>query len=349
MGIFILMYAVLLLLWGFSSPQNSKTKENTIWILSFLTLWLIQALRDETVGTDLQVYIPAFNDIRSYNGGADISFEGGYTYYNLLISKYISTDHNLFLAITSFFSLFPITLLYKKYSRNQCLAYIIFSAFIIYHFSFSGLRQALALGIVATAAIFAFERRLIPFCLLILLASFFHKSSIISVVIYPIINYIRMTPVRYLWLTVAGVAIIWGLEIIVPFITSFIFGGDAYTGYYSHEVNASYNLFFLLVIFFLFTFLVKKPSRTLDSYRLLLYCCIITQSLGFISVVATRIGYYFFIFLPLILTQTIYELPYSKNSKGLISIGLAAFMIFFFLYSNSGGYLKVVPYKFYWE
>ena len=39
----------------------------------------------------------------------------------------------------------------------------------------------------------------------------------------------------------------------------------------------------------------------------------------------------------------------TMKDKGIAEVSLIAFFIAFFFYCNSGGYLEVIPYKFYWE
>lgn len=345
MAIFIWMYILLILNWALSTHLKTKKRKKYAWLSGLLILWLIQALRSTSVGIDLQVYIPQFLDENRRNF---LSFEIGYIKLNELIYS-ISSNENAFLAGVSMLSLLPISLLFKKYSASIFFSYIIFASFIIYHFTFSGLRQALALGIIAISYYFLERKNLIYFIGVIFLASLFHVSSILFLIMYPLCNLIKMTNKKYFIFCIIAILFIIALRPIVSFIIPLIFGEGKYIGYIDRETVPAYNLFIVLFIFFLFTFTVKRPSKNLMNYRMATFCAVFCQSLGFISPVATRIGYYFILFIPLALPQVIQEMKQPKKYKTIITSVIAAFMIFFFFYSNATGYLNVIPYSFFWE
>ena len=344
MGIFIWMYILLLLIWFVCKQIGCQESRTFEWLAGFVVLWLILALRADNIGTDLNFYIPIF-----LNDNWDIfNFEKGYVVFNQYVYRFTQNQYIL-LAIISFISIFPISILFRKFSKNICFSYIIFSSFIIYHFTFSGLRQSMALGIIGISYLFLVKKNLIKFLLTVLLASTFHTSSIIFLIFYPLCNWLKITNIKYFILCIAGILIIFSLEPILRLILPIIFGEGKYIYYIDKDIIPAYNLLILLLIFFIFTFIVKKPSKELLNYRMASFLAVMCQSLGTISASATRIGYYFFIFIPLLLPQTIAESNLKKEYRIFITIGLVLFMIFFFFYTNGNGYLNVIPYSFFWE
>lgn len=345
MDIFIWMYVLLIAVGLISSASNSKATRNFAWLTGFLILWGIQAVRDVEVGNDLVAYLEYFD----HAGDSYWNLEPGFQLYNRFINHNITTDPNAFLAIISFCTLLPISLLFRKYSKSVILSYIIFASFILYHFTFSGIRQGLALGIIAVSYFFLTERRPIWFIATVLLASAVHASAIIFLIAYPLCNNIDMTNKKYAGAFIIGIFAVCSLSFFLPSIISMIFGGEKYLGYIEGDAVPAYNLLILLFLFFLMTFLAKEPSKSLSNYRIMIFMAVFCQSLGLISQEATRIGYYFLLFLPLAIPETISNMAVSKINRQLLTIGIVAFMIFFFFYVNGAGYLKVIPYHFYWE
>lgn len=214
---------------------------------------------------------------------------------------------------------------------------------------FSGLRQAVAIGIIALSFQFVVKQRIIPFVALVLLASTMHVSAVLFLIYYPLCNWIEMTNKKYTIASIIFFVALFSLKSILTILLPLIFGEDKYMGYIDNDSAPAYNLTILLAILWLFTFCIKQPSLLLRYYRMALFCATCCQSLGILSQTGTRIAYYFILFISLALPQVISELNISKANKGMLTFGLSAFMIFFFFYSNSGGYLDVIPYYFYWE
>lgn len=349
MTIFIWMYVLLFFIWGISACVNKHKGRKFACVSSFLILWLIQALRSVNTGTDLRSYLPFFSMSSRMSVGEyypNTNMEWGYQIYNELISHYISTDPTVFLAITAFIAIAPIAYIIYKYSEAPSLSFIIFASLIIYLFDFSGLRQAMAIGITAFSFTYIVKRKVIPSICLVLLASTLHISAILFVIAYPLANYCNLTPKKYAIISAIAVVAIMSLKSIAAYFIELVFGGDKYMGYIEHDSKGAYMLLIMLSLFFLFTFLSNRKENNL--IRSIVYIGILTQSLGLISDAATRMGYYFYLYFCLALPETSSDIPQTK-SRNIINIGIAAFMVFFFFYTTGDGTMGVVPYKFFWE
>ena len=146
-------------------------------------MWSIQAFRGLSVGTDLVNYIPFFISSDSLVYDSE-SVEIGYFYFNVWINKYISVDPSVFLAIVSAVFLIPVGVIFKKYSKIPALSFIILASFVIYIFSFSALRQTIAIGITTLSYIYVEKKKVVPFVAMVLFATLFHASAIIFVLVY---------------------------------------------------------------------------------------------------------------------------------------------------------------------
>lgn len=350
MGVFIVMYLLLFLVWLLSGAIPKNKRNLIVCILCFFLLWFIQAFRDYSIGVDLKGYIPFFRTAGSWGYKKDL-IEPGYTYFTIFIRRNISSNPTVFLAFVSAAILIPVSLIFKKYSKLPVLSFIIYASFIIYIFSFSGLRQTMAIGITTLSYIFIEKKKILPFIGLVFLATLFHSSAIIFIITYPLCNYLNTTKRKYFISFCIGLISLLSLRNILNYIIPFIFqdSQERYMEYYAGNIRAAYNLAILIFIFFLATFLVKNPTRTDLNMRMILFISFWCQCLGLISPVVPRIGFYFIVFLGVALANVTEELPVNKTRRLVASICLAVFMIGFFFTKYSSGYLNVIPYKFIWE
>ena len=353
MGVFIAMYIFFGLVYLISRIiRNLQRKKIFICFSCFFVLWLILALRDVSIGVDLlQGYIPKWDN---FSGSiSDVFYfdeygrEIGWQLYFHLVKVIIGDNFNLFLAITAFLTLFPIAIFIKRYSVNPLLSIIIYSSFILYHFSFSGLRQALAIGITTIGYFYVVEKKLIPFLLCVLSAYLIHKSSILFIIVYPLCN-IDIKRWVYILLLAVWLLSLFSLRTIIGYLTSFLFSETSYNEYVISG-SGSYMLMILYLLFFLMTFLIRVSpyDKTSKHFSILMLLMLFSQSIGLVTYAAARISFYYLPFLALMLPQ--FSNSYDRTSRKIINVCIVIFMIFFFFYNNSDGYLDVIPYKFFWQ
>lgn len=347
MGIFISMYIAMPVVVLFSLLFPKDKRNGFICIGCFLIIWLIQALRDVSIGIDLESYIPFFENSPSrgvfdyYNN----NFEKGYQLFNSLIALYLTDNPNVFLAIVSACTLIPVSVIFYRYSRNVFISFTVYSALILYHFSFSGLRQALAIGIIAISYYFIVDRKPLWFTISVILAMFFHSSAVFFIVAYPLCNWIKMSNKQYLFIAIIAIVCLFFLRPLAESLMLVFFPEGRYAGYLSHEVTMSYNFMILLLVVFLMTFLARGIN--IERYRILLFVAVLCQGLGLISTSASRLAYYFILFVPLALPEI--GAAMTRIPQRIFNVSVFIFMVVFFFYCNSGGYLQVIPYKFFWE
>jgi len=350
MGVFVIMYVIMFITWGGSDVFPKKNRSMIICVICGLILWLIQSFRGFSVGTDLIVYIPFFENI-AYREYTSNDIEIGYFFFNKIIYNRISEDPSVFLSIVSATLLIPITIIIKRYSKNPALSFIIFASFVVYIFSFSALRQTIAIGFTTLSYIFVEKKKILPFLGLVILATLFHTTAIIFIIVYPLCNWVTMTWKKYLICFCIGGGLLFSLKTVINFILPILFSEkqEHYMGYYSDEVTPAYNLAILIFLFFLATFFVKRPTKTDLNMRMIIFIAFWCQCLGLISPVASRIGFYFFAFIGVLLANIGYEFSIHSQDRNLASIAMALLMVWFFFSRYTNGYLEVIPYKFVWE
>ena len=364
MGVFWLLFIYMFLIASlFHNSGNSKNKRKmeTIWI--GLGPFLILALRSPTCGIDL---INETGSGNGYYGNFSIiaksswseiftpsffnnNYEIGFLIYNKLVS-YISDNPQFFLAFTAIICVGCVGYVIYKYSSNIFLSFIIYICLGQYIFSFSGLRQAIAISLSLLGLSFILERKNWHFFILLLLAISFHTTAIILFAAWPLCRK-EMKTSTLIFLLLLVIVSIPAMKLLLSLVLSII-------GLYSLEaITEGQSITMFLVYYTLLAIsIIIKPNYKGNQYKDKLFCiyrwmilfAVFGQSLGFIdSGYLTRIGYYFSIYFCLYLPELFYGLN-REFQKVIYPLIVLLFVAFFYL-TTSDGYLDVVPYSFYWE
>ena len=184
--IYFIIVIVTVAFGGFSQMSSKRKKFYLVLTLSFFAF--LSAFRASTVGNDTKSYINVFNLIKhqdniwSFMNKTDI--ELGYVLYNKLISSFFDDPQSTFI-VSSIFIYLSIYNFAKKWIDSPGMFVCIFYSN-LFSFFLSSQRQAISIAILLWAVKYCYERKLIPFILITLLAVTFHNSSILFFFVYPI-------------------------------------------------------------------------------------------------------------------------------------------------------------------
>ena len=183
----MIYYIVIFFLFLFSFKSQIKTnllEQRILTIITAIIIVLFGAFRVD-VGADWPAYkrlfvylkVEEFSDLFLYRE------EPLYILVNYLL-KSIYDNFSFFI-----FVLFSVTFLLKfkifnRFSPDVYLSTIIYfyTVFVIY--DVNGLRQGIALTLTLLSVIYIYKNKFLPFLLLVITASFFHKSAIIFIPFY---------------------------------------------------------------------------------------------------------------------------------------------------------------------
>lgn len=171
--------------------KNSNDKKRTIFLfLSFTILFVIMGFRDNSVGTDTQLYCNIFKNNYSINSIMDVFISEDssplYTIYNYIIGL-VSHDCNIIKITNSFIICFLTMLFIRENTKHVFLSTLLFLTF--YHF-FSAMnitRQYIAVMIVANSFKYIKQKKLVKFVLCCFIATGIHNTAIISFVLLPLL------------------------------------------------------------------------------------------------------------------------------------------------------------------
>lgn len=325
---------------AYKTPIDIR-KKKVLTIFSMLTLCLLAAARDITVGTDTSVYGESlfewihnhnFNQTIAMNQNADI--EIGYIVIIFLLSRITG---NVFWAyfLMEFICVFFV---YKALDDASTSKYKWMGVFLynvlFYSFSLNLMRQSMAMSIVLFGFKYVRVNRFWRYLLVVLIAFLVHRTAIIGLFIYPlfmICGYkgewcFKSFFNKYRSLFIVTVI---GLSFVIVFfakqwIVTLSFLRETYS-FHVQNIN-SYNpsiamivlMFAFVIPFFVLKVWHKKEGQKLSFYMLLVIMCTILWQLQGISSEIYRVTFYFWILI-LVMIPELLESICSKNNKFVFS------------------------------
>lgn len=280
-----------------------------------------------------------------------MSLEIGYSYFNKFISV-ISSEPHFFIAMTGLIVNVLIYPTYKRLCVDASLSVVLFCTMSTFVMTFSGIRQMMAIGIGMIAYKFVYQKRIVPYLLLVCLAITFHTSAFMLFLMYPV--YHAKITKRWLYVTIPMLIFTFMFnKEIFAILSIFI---ERYTEYEATiSSTGAYTMLILFTGFVVFSFLIPE-ERLLDDetkgLRNLLLLALALQMFVPLHPLAMRMNYYYIIFIPLLLPKIIKARSERWSQIAIVSRHvMVIFFLAYFFYNayTSESNLNVFPYCFIWE
>lgn len=322
-----------------------KLKKQLIFLLT-VQMTLILALRSETIGVDMQGYIRNFKYFKYYDFQTVLNsrYEIGYKLFYKFVLLF-TDNQQVLLAVIAIMCIFPVGYFIYKNSKMPFLSFFIYVTLNYYSFTFSGVRQAIAISLILLSYNFIKQRKLFKFTLLILLATSFHKTALFFLPAY------FLCKVKINKFTIASILFIDALVFVFRREVMNLLAMNFYKGYEVVETNAYTWLVVCCFILFLGFIvykevLLKNPEA--NAYYIFLVTGISIMLLTSVGTNVMRLADYYYIFVILFIPEIMQTL---KDKKSIVLIGYIVILIlcaFYMKFLNDNGY-GIVPYKFFWE
>lgn len=344
---FILLYTYFFCVWFLTLKiSNEKAKKKAQVLYSFIGLLFLLGFKDPFLGSDMASYIPAFdNREASFSLEPDYvyGFEIGFLNYMSLV-KMISSDNQVFILISALVILIPIAILIYKYSKNPMISIFIYTSWYLYYFSFSGLRQAIAVSICVIATLFMLRKRLIPFILTTVLASTIHTSALVFLFAYPL-YWLKISTKVKLFAFFGMLLVLLMFKDIISLVADIVFRDNHYSGHINTATTGGVTIAIVYMFFALFQIFYNKNGT--NPYISILLLISTIQFTGGYSQTIPRIAYYFLPLFALSFPEALSAIN-DKTRSIYTAVLIVLFISFFFLQASSH-YLEVVPFRFFWE
>ena len=319
---------------------------------TFMLIFLIMLmLRGILCGADTPSYIRIFNEYNNYSLLellVNYENEYGYKVLNKLIG--LSTDNAQWVfVITSLMCVLPLWYFYKNESENPMLTIALFLTVAPFTMYFSGVRQAIAMGLGVVCWYVSKRKRLVWFILLVLLAMQFHTSAFMLFFMYPIYH-ARITK-KWLWFVVPCIIMVYVFRApIFNFLVEFLW--DEYV--VASDLDA-FMILILLVIFAVYSYIIPNEDE-LDqdtiALRNFLLFSIVLQCFAPVHTLSMRMNYYYLIFVPILIPRIIIrsKLTYRMVAKFSAIVMCVYFVYYFVNKANTGSDpLSIYPYVPFWR
>ncbi len=368
------------------SEKRKKIGHNFLILLALLLPCLLAALRAYSVGTDVQTYVKPLFDYSSsassyseylnsswYSSGWKLNLasdiEIGFRLLVYFISK-IGGSMQLLLFIIHAIIIIPVYKGLKIINKdnNIWLGMLVFYL-MFYNISLNAMRQFMSISLIFLGICLIIENKnkKWQFFLLLILATLFHTSAILGIIIY--IFYLLLnnkTEKKYKWLKIGKhniplqkiytyflvIAVI--IVVFFPNIISYfleLFHLENYNNYIVGDVHFVLSTLYIripiiiLLVIFRKKLLVNIPNAYFYIYMFTID--FILAQFSSVSVYSQRIGYIFALF-NTILLPSITKVIENKRTKKFITLILILYLVAYWYYNFViRGRGATVPYIYY--
>ena len=319
-----------------------------------LSLFLVMALRNESVGVDTNQYLFRYN---YYIYPLDLTIfsydEWGFHGFAAILS-YFNIPDQMYLAIISLIIVVLFTRFYYKYSTDIFYSYFLHLTIGVFALSLSGLSQIIAVGIFLKGFDYIVYNKPIKYVLSILLAATIHNSAIFLLPLYLFRN-LRLNKKSGFVLLFSVISVLFFVNPILNFSVRFL--PTHYANYILKGGNNMNPLVIAVAISIpLFYLIFSRKTCEGNDYSNKIYSLFFIMSIfnalfNILSInlsIISRISYYFLPFNMILIPITVKGIK-DKGIKYLVLVIISILCLLQFIISTPGGILQIDNYRFFWQ
>ena len=345
---FVMSVTPLVLTPFFPNINNNKRQKQLYCILVALVLFIFVGLRSKFLGsTDTYNYYNTMD--RAINANTWKAFynvdgvETGFQIFVWCLSR-IFHDPQWLIVISSFIYIFSTTYLIYKTSEDVTISLIMYITLGLLLFEMQGMRQSIAMSICMFAYLFAKQKRLVPFAILVLLAMQFHQTAIVFFAVFPLM-YLKDKASNIFLMIIASIVMMYFSKYIINY------ANNLFDRNYGVAVDSggfiATAIYLLIISLYLITFKNERKNNLHFDFYILVFAsvCYIFRYIG--SLAAERISFYFMFSQLIVLPNTVFKGMKKTRDIQLTHLIICLLSILLFLYRLHGS--GFVPYKFFFK
>ena len=360
----ILLAAVLLIALLYSGrPTLNRKKHAVVVITAGLTLF--SGFRTWWMG-DLIKYYTLYRNCNGDNWQGVLTEKwdnmGIRVFFRAAGAVGVSYDVCIFL-IAAFVAISLGVIIYR-YSTSPFVSYLIYISMGFLIFTFSGLKQAIAMGFLCYAMICVLENRWKKYLFWVLIAGFFHAPAFIFLLAYPFAH--KKIDRWYVLYLIAGFALVFAFRWQIASFLSELYGdeADAYVDAASKVVGGRFLMMLLILAVCAFLRPIRQRDATYAKVFNIMVLAAMFQTFSVYDNVFSRLTDYFFqfvvLFLPMALCpRGLLAVEYAEmESPGyclqkelyiLALVGITAYAIYYYVGYLGSSSVFLREYKFFWQ
>ena len=336
------------------AKRSFEQKRKLILKIGIFILWIMCALKHESVGIDIEGYKRVYEESARWEwfDYSKVYFEEGY----ILLMQLFSKNGLSFQA----FNIFIYTVIYlpwyyflKRYSKLPTLSLLIYICYQFWVFNMSGLRQGIAMSICLIAfMVLEKEKKAILRAIisigLILLATTIHRSAIVFLIVLGV--YAAKIDIKTI--SIFGICY-FSCMLFRSYVVAFV---NSIAGIYQVSqrmvLGGSFIMLVGFAIFIIYTnYNVHDESDVdvkIESSSAYMMLCSIALNLALNGSNMLRAASYASMFLTVALPSAIVK--YERNSRILLCFIVGVFLIALYYHDVlMANQLNIIPYKFFWQ
>lgn len=334
-----------------------KKRTSITWgIVAILLPSLLAAFRMEGVGTDTLYYVKrnfhcailsdTFQEFNHY-----FSLEFLYNALVFIVSRFTNNIHVLYFFIQGIIMFFVFRACYDERDNSPIwFSYLLF-LLLYYNRSLNMIRQSLALAIVLYAFKYVKKKQLLKYIFFIFIASLFHKTALLAIIIYFLTRIIegRKSFLFKLFILLFGFLFLVGYQEIMFMLINL---GIVPNKFLFYVIGSESNLLLIelfrkilfIAIFILFGKSLKRNSKENGIFMYFMGLDIILYLVGLYANYAQRISYYLGYF-DIFLISRLPNCCKNKVTRNQIYVLLILFFLaYWYIYYKYLGYDATFPY-----
>ena len=324
---------------------SKKIGKEKYCCVAAIILTLFAALRSSAVGPDGLVYAQYFKDVQALSySGIFLKFDKEPLFYvTIKLLQELGVTLQVWYAIIGGMFAFAIMFIVRQYSQQPMVSILAMFSLGYYTFSFTGLRQTMALSIVIISFYFAERKKYAWAILFILFAAIFHNSALVFLLVILIRDRkFKVWQYAFGMLMALGSVVLFRAQV-YAFISETVESIERFEGYAGYTHGLSWAGFVIQCMIFIFCIIVYNGT---DKQYLLnvSYLGVAFQMLAVLMAEFFRISMYFNVFNIILLGNVFYQNRFATNSKILAKILIIAALVLYFINGHSG-----YEYIFYWQ
>ncbi|KIY20674.1 EpsG family protein [Mesobacillus subterraneus] len=354
------IYMTLLSYWAitaiaFNANSRIRLRYNSkLYVLiAGISLFIVMALRDVSVGTDILAYMNEYINGKYYLNNLLRGSELGYSYFNYALGQ-LGLNFQAYLAIIAAIFVITISILYYLYSKNILLSFYLHVTIGLFAMSMSGLRQTIAISLTILAFIYLMKNKKMLFFIFVGIAYFFHNSAIVFLLVF-ILRKIRIN--KKIGFIIYGISCL-------AFIGRGFFGSlvkqhtpDMYITYLDNTAYVNPLLIVVVMALPLASLFFWPESRNEhnEDYIRVISISFVLSCINFVIYFVAmeiplieRLSLYFIIYNTLLIPNVIQRIK-SKDIRVIAIMVCIIFPLIQFVISTPGGSMGIDNYKFFWE
>lgn len=268
------------------------------------------------------------------------------------------------LLIIAVFSAVTMGILVYRYSPSPYWSYLIYIAMGFYMFTYSGLKQTIAMGFLVLAAMAMLEKKPLWFLAWVLIASWFHAPALIFLAAYPFCRQ-KLDKQYFIMLAVLFGAMLFFRNEIVRFLSSIYYDDEnAYAAVDTMRVGGRFLMMLLIMVLGIIMRPLHQWDRTYVRVFNLMVLAAALQTMSVFDNNFTRLTDYYYQFIVLFVPMMLQpghsqaralperreEIRYWKpDTYVLLGIGITLFGLWFYNNYINSSWVILQDFVFRWE